>query len=1460
MSNEFLVVAIGASAGGLQALEEFFSTIATDSRGSGAAYCVVQHLSPDFKSLMPKILGRHTNLTIEVAEDGMPIAAGHLYLNRADHHIVIEEGVFRFRPKERGVRFPIDLFLTSAAATFGDRVVATLLSGSGSDGSRGIAAVKAAGGQILVQDPESADFDGMPNAAIATGIVDGIGTPQELAHRLLATLRGDRGAADASAPRGASWPPRWFDAFDQILRLLHRHSGIDFGSYKAATLVRRVDRVLGLHQISLPDYLDLLHREPSLRDALLRDLLIGVTSFFRDSEVFGALDREIVPALLGARRPGDPLRLWVAGCATGEEAYSYAILLTEAFYRRGETPDFKILATDVDAAAIQVASAGVYSEASLRGLSSGERDRFFRSSPDGLQIRKELRERIVFSVHNLLTDPPFVRVDLVSMRNILIYLRPDAQRDALSSAAQALRPGGALVLGTSCNIGELADAFEAHDSRLRIYRRRADTMLRRGRVAPRHPFRPPDRDRPSGLRAVDELSRALLETYLPPLIVVDDELHVQYIHGDVSHLVEPPQGPLSTDLRLMARGAIGGALAPLLRQVRERGLPATIEGVPLADDDVVDITLKPLRSDQPRFAVELTWRRRDPERGETSTFSASELGRVVDLERRLVRKQEELQGFVEELETVNEELQATNEELIASNEELQSTNEELQATNEALFTVNAELERSNHDLIALSDDISNLLNTSDIATLFLDRELRIRRSTPALRELFTLESTDVGRPIAELESALDEPRERLVVLAGGVLQSHERHEDRVRDRSGRRYLRRIHPFVTETGEIDGVVLTFVDITGISAMAAELERHDLQAAAAFDLLQGVFYEIDPAEGRLRTRGDVASLFPGARAGEGIDLGELRARIFPDDRERAESLFDPAIAGVAPATVDFRITSADGGHRHIRGRGRVVQHADEARPWVTGVLLDVSEWVETQEELSQSRARLDMLIRNLPNGFVSVLDEHLVFREVYDSRLDELGLPPAEFRGRTLEAIYSPEHAAWIRGHLQLALDEDRIVSFENRFGSKTYLMSVMPLSAGADGVRQLLMLATDISAQRAAHQALLEAKNAAERANATRRAFLASMSHELRTPLAGMVGLLDLLDDQEMSEPTRAHLRQLGTLVAAQGRLIADLLDISRIDAEQLQLRYRRFPLAELLDGLPQRLADLRQEDVALEVVAPARDVTFVGDSQRLCQIIDNLAGNALKYTESGRVRVKAGVSEARELHLEVSDTGVGIPSAELEEIFELFTRGTDVRRRTEGAGLGLAISRRLVQQMDGTIEVESEVGVGSTFRVRIPSGPAAEASEGESVDARPVSLAGLRVLLVEDHEVIRLVVTELLRRDKMEVTEACDAESADAALAERDFDAVLMDIGLPDRSGLTVIEGYRANEPPGKRVPIIALTAYAYEEDVKRCLAAGADAHLAKPVDHASLRKALINLVPPPASSRVSASEGSAVA
>jgi two-component system, chemotaxis family, CheB/CheR fusion protein len=821
------VVGIGASAGGLDPLVRFFENL---PKASGMAFVIVQHLSPDFKSLMDELLARHTMLPIQLVEDGMRVAADHVYLIPAKKEMIISGGrlLLSERDRQQELTLPIDMFFRSLAQDCGAQAIAIVLSGGGSDGSRGIRHVREAGGLVLAQSLDSAQFDGMPRAAIDTGAVHQALPPEDMPRALL-DYAGPGAPATHDAADTADADPPEPRGLEALYRVLETEFGIDFNHYKPSTVTRRIERRLALAQSqTIDEYLGRLRSERDELDALYRDLLIGVTRFFRDPDAFDLLERQILPELLTREPRGTPLRLWVAGCATGEEAYSLAILLQELMATHGERP-VKIFATDVHRGSLDHAAAAAYDEEAVSNVSAERLARYFSQNGDTYQVVPELRQMVVFAQHNVIRDAPFTRLDLITCRNLLIYLQPAAQQRILSFFHFALNQSGFLFLGPSESLGPIADGFEIVDKRWQLYRKggevRTPVDVRRrpglpaldGRVAV-SPVVPAARHSLGQLLSVYD---TLLEERMPPSLIVNDRGELVHVLGGAARFLRVRDGRQTLDVQDLVHADLKMIVAGGTRRALNERSTVVFNGVRAhADDDVYRVTIRPItgRQGNARYLV-VSFEAREP--GEPRVAPAPiqidvehvSQQQLAALEAELGTTKESLQAAIEQLEASNEELQASNEELQSANEELQSTNEELQSVNEELYTVNAEYQRKIAELTELTNDMDNLLASTEVGTIFLDGQLRIRKFTPQIADTFGLVPHDVGRPIDTFAHTMQYPE--LVADLRSVVASGKSIERDLVDPRGKPFFLRLLPYRAK-GVTDGVVLTLIDVSGLKA--------------------------------------------------------------------------------------------------------------------------------------------------------------------------------------------------------------------------------------------------------------------------------------------------------------------------------------------------------------------------------------------------------------------------------------------------------------------------------------------------------------------------------------------------------------------------------------------------------------------------------------------------------------------
>jgi two-component system CheB/CheR fusion protein len=819
----FPVVGIGASAGGLEAFAEFFRVMRVDS---GMAFVVIQHLPPDRDSMVPDILARHTQMPVLQVVEGMKVEPNHVYVIRPGRTLTLHNGALHLgEPLEkRGHQRPIDDFFRSLAEEQRERAIAIIMSGMGSNGTAGAQVIKTVGGVCIAQDPETAKFPSMPRNLLDAGHADFVLRPSEMPDVLIRY---------SSHPYARGTVPvdtllvREQATLAEILTLLRTRLRRDFSGYKKPTLVRRVERRMGLNQITrMAEYARFLRQNPTEISALADDLMIHVTGFFRDPDVWSTLYEKTIVPLIRDREDDAPVRAWVTACSSGEEAYTLVMLLVEAMEALGKNLDIKVFATDTAERSLVHARAGIYPGGIESEVSPQRLDRFFYKDDTCYRVNKELRELVVFAPQNILQDPPFSRLDICSCRNLLIYLEPDVQRRALALMHFGLRDGGTLVLGSSETITGVEELFEPIDKKLRLFRRIGPTRhgeIEFPTVQAHHLVSGPGRPAaPSLARAslAQLTSKLLLDRYGPPAVVIDREQHIVYFHGNTSRYLDQPQGEPTRELLSLVKENVRGALRSALQGSMAQNTPVTTTDAVVETERGrcrIEIEVRPLpvRGQQGFFLVTFVER---PEPEQTGVAERGPIsGSLVQLQEELQRVRMELQTTIQELQTSNEEMKASNEEATSINEELQSTNEELetskeelQSLNEELSTVNAQLQVKMEELEGTTSDLSSLLSSTDIAVVFLDLRMRIRRFTPAVSDLFVLIPSDIGRPLTDLARKFKD--DQLLPHAYDVVEKLIPLDNEVTSESGRVYLRRILPYRTTDNRIDGVVITFVEIT------------------------------------------------------------------------------------------------------------------------------------------------------------------------------------------------------------------------------------------------------------------------------------------------------------------------------------------------------------------------------------------------------------------------------------------------------------------------------------------------------------------------------------------------------------------------------------------------------------------------------------------------------------------------
>ena len=1016
--NHF-VVGIGASAGGLDAVQQLFDNLPDNT---GMAFVIIQHLSPDFKSLMPELLAKHTKMKIFTAQDKQLIKPNCIYLNERSKNLQIKGSKLMLLDKatKGNLNLPIDIFFHSLGQECLDKSLGVILSGTGSDGSRGIKTIKEAGGTILVQEPSSAQFDGMPNSAIATNLTDFVLTPEEIAIKLilLSSKRLDLQSVSTDSLNHEK-------AFDSILELIYKNSGINFKKYKNNTLLRRLEKRLSVHNIeTLAEYLILIKNNQQERATVYQEFLIGVTSFFRDTEAFNIIKKKVIPSIVSLSHKPRTIRLWIAGCSTGEEVYSIAVLLEDYLRSNKLNLDYKIFATDIDRKALQIASAGSYQVNNIVEIETKYLEEYFLKVGDRIQIVKRIREKIVFSYHDVTKDPPFIRMDFISCRNLLIYFNNNTQKKVLNNFQYALNKSGYLFLGSSESLGTVSKYFDVVDTKWKIYKNISEnTRIREDEDFENEPSTSLNFLRESYNNKVREVTtESLQETHFykflsqkhsPTSVFIDKDYNILFVIGDLKEWFSFPSGLFQNNLLKITDTDLATIIRNGIRRVAKDDKAVIFKDLILNTGNATrkfDLSFEYIKQFHNTSDVYLI------EFGQISLESHADKiilseedlpnfskQQIEDLQLELRENRSELQNVVEELETSNEELQSSNEELMSSNEELQSSNEELQSVNEELYTVNTELQEKNRELEDLNNDVNNLLNSNDVGTLFLDSQLNIRKFTPTIKRLFHLEETDIGRSIISFASEFDDESRRSIISdSKESLDELKSFEKEIQDKHGNWFLKRISPFVTSRKKIDGVVITFIDVRTLKKVQEELN----DASNRLDIaLQGgdmAWWEVHLPGGEVIFSSKKTDML-GYNFEDFKHYSDFTNLIHPDDYKSTMNAFIDHVSGKKEKyDTEYRIKNSKNEYQWFHDIGRI-SFNDGEKKIISGIVAEITLKKEAEVKLfeAQQKAEIANIYKNqfLANmsheirtpmnglvGFASLLREENLSSETINMYVD------------------------------------------------------------------------------------------------------------------------------------------------------------------------------------------------------------------------------------------------------------------------------------------------------------------------------------------------------------------------------------------------------------------------------------------------------------------------------------------
>lgn len=968
-SDLLSVVGIGASAGGLDALKKLFGAMPEDP---GLAFVAVPHLSPTHESLMVELLAQHTTMPVVEVEDGMPVERNCVFVIPPNNSLIIRDRTLYLSPppETASAQTAIDSFFRSLAQDVGERAIGIVLSGTGSHGTLGIQAIKGRGGMIMVQDPATAEHDRMPVNAIATGLVDYVLSPEAMPAALIQYVTHARGNG-AWNPEPPTLPEE--DYLTRILALIRARTSHNFSSYRKNMLLRRVQRRMGLCHIEhTDDYITLLRENPEEITLLIRDVLIGVTSFFREPEVFQVLEQDVIPQLLERTDASNPLRVWTPGCSTGEETYSLTMLLIEQLQKANRPINLQIFATDIDEAALETARQGIYPESIAADVSPERLNSFFTREDHHYQVNKQIREPVVLATQNLISDAPFSRLDLISCRNLLIYLEPEVQQKLIPLFHFALKPDGFLLLGSSESIGRREDLFETVSRKWRIFRRVGVVRRDLLEVPIQSTTQVPQASRPVGTTGgrgtpgfVEVMEKAILADYAPASVLINRGYEILCVQGPLVNYLEFPSGELSRDLMSMVRAGLSSRIRAACHRVsRENQTVIDTDCQVRRDSGYVPctITVKSIPGPQEAeglmlitFVDRIVGPEPEPERPDRESLEESRA--LQQLEDELKATREDLQSTIEEMESTNEELKASHEEAMSMNEELQSTNEELetskeelQSVNEELTTVNSQLRDKLDELEKANNDMANLFANTDVGMLFLDTEMRIRRFTPSAGGLLQLISTDVGRPFGVFSSKFHD--DQLIQNARQVLETLTPIEKETV--SGDRYwILRIVPYRAQENRIEGVVITFLDITEHQRAQRALQESEQRLALATEATGAVVWDYDLITDTVWWDQDHVRLF-GNRPTLSRDSWQgWTDHVHPEDRPRFVDSLKAAIEGTAEHwTCEYRYERSDGIFAYVLDQGRIERDDAGQAVRMIGAMLDVTEQKRAEETLRRT----------------------------------------------------------------------------------------------------------------------------------------------------------------------------------------------------------------------------------------------------------------------------------------------------------------------------------------------------------------------------------------------------------------------------------------------------------------------------------------------------------------------------
>lgn len=1321
VDKDLNIIGIGSSAGGLKALEEFFDNCPTTT---GFSFVIIQHLSPDYKSLMPELLSRHTTMSVKEAKEGDEVKPNHVYLIPGTKNIEIKNGRLELtkRPPNNQINFSIDIFFKSLALEKKEKSIAIILSGTGSDGTKGAKAIKEIGGTVFVQNPSSASFDGMPRSAINQGLADYVLDPKQMGEEIVDFVLHPNYPllVPSSKVEGNT------ESLHRILKIIKNHMDYDFFAYKKPTLLRRISKRISITKCNtVENYIDYLHDNPEEKYTLTQEFLIGVTKFFRDAEAFEIMQKEVIPAIVRKKKKGS-LKIWTVACSTGEEAYSLAILINEYLEKTNSVLDYKVFATDIDEKAIDVATKGIYNDSIESEVMPEILEKYFFKNDNKYQIKPLIRKKIIFSKHNILSNPPFNKMDLVSCRNMLIYLEGAIQHKVLSSIHYALNLDGYLFLGSSENLGVLDKNFEEISTKWKIYKNvQPERLLDLGRDNTWRVERSVDLgfSRRLSYSSLEEkvaksVNTLLMDRLDAVTVCIDDNYEIIHAVGKLKKYIQYPDEGYSNNLLKILPDELHIGIATSVRKL----IPNTKESIEKRVRYVKEDSLLNLRIIVSSFTVSSSLNRsflvtileestrkmteKDHEIIKPVLFSNEE--QVQELREALSETRENLQATIEELETSNEEMQATNEELLSANEELQSTNEELQSLNEELHTVNAELQEKNTLLVELNSDIENLVNNINIGTIFLDKSFKIRRYTPAIKEHFQFQASDIGRAINHFSGTLG--GEDIIKRATYVINTLQPYETEIQNNEGRWFLLHISPYRSQEDIIQGVVIKFLDIDDLKRAIQDKVKTNTFLTHLLKANPASIYVYDIVEKKNVYSSSSVAESAGYTPADLLKFGDelLVNIIHPEDLEKVFKHHEKlaTIYDNEELQLEYRVNHKNGKDTiWFLSSDKVFERTkDGAVKTILGVTHVITKSKKMELKLAESEERFRLAVSSTKSGLWEWNDQ--APKKIYLSNecYKTLGYHKKDIKDtfKELVKLVNPEHKEEIKErilqHLENPINPVEI-DIQIRTKNKGYIWCKIngQLQKGKTlNQSKLVGTLVDINDKKMGEKRMKELNVELERF-----AYLAS--HDLKEPLLTVTSFTRLFKKEygdQFDETAFQYIDFIDSSISRMITLTDDLLRYSQLDNKSL--KFQAVDLNTIVNNIKEDLLNSILETGAEIKVDKLPKI--VCDASQIKQLFQNLISNGLKYHKEGSIPrlviSSRNVEDGTEFF--IRDNGIGIAPRHQKQIWEVFKR-LHSQSEYEGSGIGLANCKRIVDNHEGTINVESRENEGSTFYFTIPN-------------------------------------------------------------------------------------------------------------------------------------------------------------